>query len=421
MAKENKGPPSDKCVVFLVTTTKEDTIRVYRIQVPRAIRERFRITPVEEGPFSMANFFTIFNDNLNEFTLRPVMSATPRGISKRKKAQYSEKQKIPIKFPIFSNVSWQDCFILLEIFIMNFYLAKRSTELKVKTVNIVPQLAVGNKEDLATNLLSTININILTYYHIWYLYNHSRLDMLIHSWQTILFKQDFMKSYSIICHLASFDTILNWIYSNTKTQIRLMKITCAENGAIFGPFNCSRASENITHSRYNVCFRKFSTSPPVAVDCFNEPETPRNRAFLSLISTVPELSESSVFTVQTDMYNATLYPLQENYHLPTMNYNQPTTNYNQPTTNYNLPKPEYHSTMNYNQPTMNYNMPTMNYNQSKPEHQPTKMDTTATDIQPPYTPTEDTDYMYMYDMMYTDTVTAASAASCFNDIIFEDK
>lgn len=309
----------DKCI-FLVTTTREDTIRVYKIQPPRAIRERYRITPVEEGSFTMANFFTIFNDNLNEFTLKPSTTTNNSAhVSKRKKGRQGGHNNEKLKFPIFSNVSWQDCFILLEIFIMNFFFAKRNSEIRVKTVNIVPpiQSNIVNRDELATNLLSTVNINILAYYHIWYLYNHSRLDVMIHSWQTILFKQSFMRSYSILCHLASFDTILNWIYSNTKTQIRLMKITCADNGYIFGPFNCSRTSENITHARYNVCFRKFSTTPTILVDCFNVPQcTLKNRAFVSIIST-KDLEEEHLDTVENNVLtNVPNMPMDLDFSLP---------------------------------------------------------------------------------------------------------
>lgn len=206
--------------IYLIISTHDDDIRVYRIQFPRRIRDTHTILPVHMGAFNPQTFFNLFLGTGTTHTNNSI-----------------------IQVPIFSELSWQDCFLLFEMYIMNHYINSAAVPLlqggaesvgcsrkrrlgasREKVIDMTKCISkyVAEESDIyRNNLCTTYNAYLLVFYHIWYLYNHQRLETFSHSWQSSLYNRYYLNSYRIVCNLTSINDILLWIYnSNTNQKMR---------------------------------------------------------------------------------------------------------------------------------------------------------------------------------------------------------
>lgn len=162
--------------LFLLTTNLSDEVVCYRVQLPRRIRDAERgLQCVNAGPFCPNTFFDTFYEAL--------LTEPP--------------SQLAGAIPIFSDLTWQDCLLVLEMFVVSqyFLLAQNAKTAKgggrhealVKTVDMskssVPLTDEASYERDRTNLLTSYNTHLLTFYHLWYLYHHHRTESFGHSWQ----------------------------------------------------------------------------------------------------------------------------------------------------------------------------------------------------------------------------------------------
>lgn len=198
--------------IYLIVSTHDDDIRIYRVQFPRRIRDTHAILPVHMGAFNTQTFFNLF-------------------------ATTSHTNSI-IQVPVFADLSWQDCFLLFEMYVMNHYIncnaapnavepvsrKRRLITCREKVIDMTKCITkyVAEESDVyRNNLCTSYNAYLLVYYHIWYLFNHQRLETFSHSWQSALYNRHYLNSYRIVCNLASINDILLWIYnSNTNQKMR---------------------------------------------------------------------------------------------------------------------------------------------------------------------------------------------------------
>lgn len=221
-----KATPSSKKQkqpIYLIITTLDDDIKIYKIQLPRRIRDTHTVMAVNMGNFNPATFFQLF--------------------------ETGDANSI-IRVPVFANLTWQDCFLLFEVFVMNQYMscsgaprAKRAIASREKVVDMtkcITKFVDEESEKYRNNLLTTYNAHLLVYYHIWYLYNHQRLEVFSHTWQATLQNRHYLNSYRLVCNLPNISDILAWIYNNNvnnkmRSNLRVKRL---EHGPFtFGPFD----------------------------------------------------------------------------------------------------------------------------------------------------------------------------------------
>jgi hypothetical protein len=189
-----------------------------------------------------------------------------------------DKTKREFHVPVFSGLSWQDCFVLLEIFFMSLYLTppdQKSGEAREKIVDMTKTMVRlgGDRSELyKNNICTTYNSYILTYYHIWYLMYHQRLEVFSRSWQALLYNQQFLSSYRVLCQHQTvvIDQILEWIYTSPpllKQQSPRLRVKRLNHASItFGPFDDTRRSRR-SAGRFNVTYKNAGRAMPSLAVC----------------------------------------------------------------------------------------------------------------------------------------------------------
>lgn len=186
-----KRSPHD--IYIISTCHNADIVRCYRLLCPRYIRqeaakERRKQTPADLYTFCANEHFS-FDRLVGELQqLDDFLGSISLGSA-------SEQPDNPPRLRFFANTTWQDAFLILEIFVTSLFLnsassaqtSKRRAAL-VKIVDATGYHLAANKYNTfeINNLLNIYRLDILVAFLVWYLLNDKRNIALVTAWQPSL-------------------------------------------------------------------------------------------------------------------------------------------------------------------------------------------------------------------------------------------